>query len=88
MLEPSGKLVEQIDVGNGVVTNICFGGSDGRTLFTAELWPGRVRTAIGTRICWNVSWNTFAASWPSGSNRRTGQDVGPPTRNAASVPGP
>jgi gluconolactonase len=48
VLEPSGKQVEVIEVGEGgVVTNICFGGSDRRTLYTTELWPGRVLAIEG-----------------------------------------
>ncbi len=48
VLEPSGKQVEVIEAGDdGVVTNICFGGSDRRTLFTTELWPGRVLAIEG-----------------------------------------
>ena len=42
VLEPDGTLVESFYTGGGVVTNCCFGGADGRTLFTAELAPGRV----------------------------------------------
>ena len=42
VLDPSGKPLETFDTGGGRVTNCCFGGADGRTLFTAELAPGRV----------------------------------------------
>lgn len=42
VLDPAGKLLEAFDTGGGIVTNCCFGGDDGRTLFTTELAPGRV----------------------------------------------
>ena len=42
VLDPDGTLLESFDTGGGVVTNCCFGGADGRTLFTSELAPGRV----------------------------------------------
>ena len=42
VLDPAGKQVECFDTGGGIVTNCCFGGDDGRTLFTTELAPGRV----------------------------------------------
>jgi gluconolactonase len=43
VLEPEGRQVEVLDLGPGAVpTNCCFGGADGRTLFTTELRPGRV----------------------------------------------
>jgi len=42
VLDPQGKLLDTFDTGGGVVTNCCFGGDDGRTLFTTELAPGRV----------------------------------------------
>ncbi len=43
VLEPDGKQVEVLELGeNAIVTNCCFGGEDRRTLFTAEILPGRV----------------------------------------------
>ena len=42
VLDPDGKQVDCFDTGGGIVTNICFGGDDSRTLFTTELAPGRV----------------------------------------------
>ena len=42
VLEPDGKQVDCFETGGGIVTNICFGGEDSRTLFTTELAPGRV----------------------------------------------
>jgi len=43
VLDPSGKHVDTIELGEGAYpTNCCFGGADQRTLFTTELAPGRV----------------------------------------------
>ena len=43
VIDASGKPVDMIDLGEGSYpTNCCFGGEDGRTLFTTELAPGRV----------------------------------------------
>lgn len=43
ILDPNGKQVDVIDLGEGAYpTNCCFGGPDKRTLFTTELAPGRV----------------------------------------------
>jgi gluconolactonase len=43
VLDPSGKQVDVIELGEGAYpTNCCFGGADRRTLFTTELAPGRV----------------------------------------------
>ncbi len=43
VLEPDGKQVEVLELGEkAIVTNCCFGGEDRRTLFTAEILPGRV----------------------------------------------
>ncbi len=43
VLDSGGKQVEMIDLGEGAYpTNCCFGGADGRTLYTTELAPGRV----------------------------------------------
>jgi gluconolactonase len=41
VLERDGRVADFWDAG-GVVTNVCFGGPDNRTLFTTELAPGRV----------------------------------------------
>ena len=39
-----GRLVDRLELGAGAMpTNCCFGGADGRTLFTTELRPGCVR---------------------------------------------
>ena len=43
VLDTGGKQLEVIDLGdNAYPTNCCFGGLEGRTLFTTELAPGRV----------------------------------------------
>jgi gluconolactonase len=43
IFDRTGKKLDQIDLGAGaMVTNCCFGGADGRTLFTVELTPGRI----------------------------------------------
>jgi len=42
VLDPQGEPLESFDTGGGIITNCCFGGDDGRTLFTTELAPGRV----------------------------------------------
>jgi gluconolactonase len=43
IFDPDGSQVEYVDLGEGAYpTNCCFGGADGRTLFTTELAPGRV----------------------------------------------
>ncbi len=43
VLDRGGKQLDQIDLGaDAFPTNCCLGGSDGRTLFTTELSPGRV----------------------------------------------
>ncbi|MCH2173708.1 SMP-30/gluconolactonase/LRE family protein [Myxococcota bacterium] len=42
VLDPDGSQVDCFDTGGGIVTNVCFGGDDSRTLFTTELAPGRV----------------------------------------------
>jgi gluconolactonase len=43
IFDRTGKKLDQIDLGEGaMVTNCCFGGADGRTLFTVELAPGRI----------------------------------------------
>jgi gluconolactonase len=48
VLDPSGKQVEMIELGESAYpTNCCFGGADRRTLFTTELAPGRVCAVEG-----------------------------------------
>jgi gluconolactonase len=43
ILDPSGKQVDVVELGDKAVpTNCCFGGEDRRTLFTTEIMPGRV----------------------------------------------
>lgn len=43
VLDPSGKELERIELGEGAfATNCCFGGDDLRTLYTTEIMPGRV----------------------------------------------
>jgi gluconolactonase len=43
VFDPDAKQVDLIELGsNAYPTNCCFGGEDGRTLFTTELAPGRV----------------------------------------------
>jgi gluconolactonase len=43
VLEPDGTEVDRLQLpGPGFITNCCFGGSDGRTLFVTELQPGSV----------------------------------------------
>lgn len=43
VLDHGGKPLDAIDLGpRAYPTNCCFGGGDGRTLFTTELAPGRV----------------------------------------------
>ena len=43
VLDPSGAELDRVDLGErSYPTNCCFGGADGRTLFTTELAPGRV----------------------------------------------
>jgi gluconolactonase len=43
VLERDGRQLDVLELGAGAVpTNCCFGGADGRTLFTTELRPGRV----------------------------------------------
>jgi gluconolactonase len=48
VFDKSGKKVEQIDVPEGWTANVCFGGSDGRTLFiTASKGLYSIRTRTG-----------------------------------------
>jgi len=43
VLEPDGTEVDRLEVpGTGLVTNCCFGGADGRTLFVTQGVPGAV----------------------------------------------
>ncbi|MBW2496592.1 MAG: SMP-30/gluconolactonase/LRE family protein [Deltaproteobacteria bacterium] len=43
VIDAGGQQLDLIDLGeNAYPTNCCFGGEDGRTLFTTELAPGRV----------------------------------------------
>jgi sugar lactone lactonase YvrE len=43
VVDPEGKEIEFLPLdGNGVTTNCCFGGVDGRTLFATDAIPGRV----------------------------------------------
>jgi gluconolactonase len=43
VFDPNGQHVDVVDLGDGAYpTNVCFGGTDRRTLFTTELAPGRV----------------------------------------------
>jgi len=42
-VDPAGKELDFLAVdGDGVTTNCCFGGADGRTLFATDAVPGRV----------------------------------------------
>jgi sugar lactone lactonase YvrE len=43
VVEPDGSIVELLEIpGEGVTTNCCFGGADGRTLFATDSIPGNV----------------------------------------------
>ena len=43
VVDPDGSLVDFLEIeGDGVTTNCCFGGPDGRTLFATDSVPGRV----------------------------------------------
>jgi gluconolactonase len=43
VVEPDGCIVELLEIpGEGVTTNCCFGGADGRTLFATDSIPGNV----------------------------------------------
>jgi gluconolactonase len=43
VVDPDGKEIEFLAIdGDGVTTNCCFGGADGRTLFATDAMPGRV----------------------------------------------
>lgn len=51
VLEPDGRVAEVIDLPEGsMVTNVCFGGPDLRTLFAVEIVPGRLH-AIENMPC-------------------------------------
>ena len=43
VVEPDGAVVDFLEIpGEGVTTNCCFGGADGRTLFATDAVPGHV----------------------------------------------
>jgi gluconolactonase len=43
VVEPDGAIVDFLEIaGEGVTTNCCFGGADGRTLFATDSVPGHV----------------------------------------------
>ena len=43
VVDPDGSVVDFLEIeGDGVTTNCCFGGADGRTLFATDSVPGRV----------------------------------------------
>jgi gluconolactonase len=43
VVDPDGSIVDFLEIeGDGVTTNCCFGGADGRTLFATDSIPGRV----------------------------------------------
>jgi sugar lactone lactonase YvrE len=43
VVDREGTIVERLEIeGDGLVTNCCFGGDDGRTLFATDALPGRV----------------------------------------------
>lgn len=43
VVDRDGTIVERLEIeGDGLVTNCCFGGDDGRTLFATDALPGRV----------------------------------------------
>jgi gluconolactonase len=43
VVDPDGKEIDFLELdGDGVTTNCCFGGADGRTLFATDALPGRV----------------------------------------------
>ena len=43
VFDREGQQLDQCELGEGAYpTNCCFGGSEGTTLFTTELAPGRV----------------------------------------------
>jgi sugar lactone lactonase YvrE len=43
VIAPDGKELDVLDIdGPGLVTNCCFGGADGRSLFATEAIPGNV----------------------------------------------
>ena len=57
-----GTIVERLTIeGDGLTTNCCFGGADGRTLFATDALPGRV-----------VAWENMPTpgleldAWPTG----------------------
>ena len=43
IVDRAGTIVERLSIeGEGLTTNCCFGGDDGRTLFATDALPGRV----------------------------------------------
>lgn len=43
VISPDGRELDRLELeGEGLVTNCCFGGEDGRTLYATEALPGRV----------------------------------------------
>jgi gluconolactonase len=43
VVDPDGTIVDFLEIdGNGLTTNCCFGGDDGRTLFATDALPGNV----------------------------------------------
>jgi hypothetical protein len=43
VVEGDGTIVDRLTIeGDGLTTNCCFGGDDGRTLFATDALPGRV----------------------------------------------
>ena len=43
VVDPDGTVVDFLEIpGDGVTTNCCFGGADGRTLFATDSIPGTV----------------------------------------------
>ena len=62
VIDAEGRAVDAIDLGpKAYPTNCCFGGADGRTLFTTELAPGRVCAIEGL-----PSPGLAMTPWPTG----------------------
>jgi sugar lactone lactonase YvrE len=62
VVDRDGAIVERLAIeGDGLTTNCCFGGADGRTLFATDALPGRV-----------VAWENMPTpgleldAWPTG----------------------
>jgi gluconolactonase len=65
VLEPDGTVVDELPLpGDGVTTNCCFGGADGRTLFATDAVPGGLWAWEGmpTRGLSLTPWPGLAAS--------------------------